>query len=379
MKILGITKLYILSLALPLFYDCADGKKEEAKPQIFKEAGLPSQINHKKVFKMPLYKIYPDTLTKEQRDSAKISEAYKSVYSCVDTIAASGKPVAKIYPDTIAQGNTAFIKIKSKQPLNKPYFVYDYGSGSKKFPIFKTNDSIYTGLIATTPNTAAGEKMIILGDEEKKLSGAVKLWVKKAVFGYDHISTTTSVSNLTASADENHIIGMALKTESDTAYFGTPPFQIPVDGRYKTAYGKKRIENGFCNENYFHKGIDISAPEGTKILPVQSGKVLVAQQFNLNGGTVIIDHGFGMTSAYLHMSKINVKEGQKVGLKDIIGEVGSTGHSTGPHLHFGLYINGVGVNPVGQWLNPTSLKKVKKAASAKAVKILKNTARAIKK
>lgn len=293
-----------------------------------------------------------------QKESDCIAQKYDSLTLSINKVDASKAPVAQFYPNTVNQGDVAFLKIKSHKKLQKPYFTISPDSNPAKIPIYKTNDSIYSGYMGTTPNTKSGAYQVIIRDEATNFSDTIKLWVKSKIFGKAKLTTSPAVSKLTATPEENKIIGAALRTKSDTMYFSRPPFQTPVKGLYRTPYGKQRIENGVLKPDYFHKGIDISAPAGTPVLPTQSGKVLVARpDFKLNGGTVIIDHGHGLTSAYLHLSAVNVKEGQIVGLKDVIGKVGSTGHSSGPHLHFGLYMNGQAINPVGDWLNSISLKK----------------------
>jgi murein DD-endopeptidase MepM/ murein hydrolase activator NlpD len=100
----------------------------------------------------------------------------------------------------------------------------------------------------------------------------------------------------------------------------------------------------------YHKGVDLRAPYGAPIHAVTGGIVkIAAPKFRLHGGTVGIDHGQGLSSIYIHMSKVLVKQGQEVHKGDVIGLIGSTGFATGPHLHWGLYAGGVPVNP-DQWV-----------------------------
>jgi murein DD-endopeptidase MepM/ murein hydrolase activator NlpD len=86
-----------------------------------------------------------------------------------------------------------------------------------------------------------------------------------------------------------------------------------------------------------HMGVDIAAPTGTPIKAPEVGIVTLAEKnFFMTGGTVMIDHGYGLSTVYFHMSKLNVSLGQKVAQGQIIGLVGATGRATGPHLHWGL-------------------------------------------
>jgi murein DD-endopeptidase MepM/ murein hydrolase activator NlpD len=96
-----------------------------------------------------------------------------------------------------------------------------------------------------------------------------------------------------------------------------------------------------------HTGVDIPAPSGTPIRAAADGMVLSAGPRGGYGNTVIIDHGSSMATLYAHQSDINVAPGQTVQAGDVIGEVGSTGLSTGPHLHFEVRIGGTPVDPLG--------------------------------
>lgn len=95
-----------------------------------------------------------------------------------------------------------------------------------------------------------------------------------------------------------------------------------------------------------HTGMDIGAAYGTNVLAANDGKVIVAQWNNAYGNYVVIDHGGGYTTLYAHNSKLNVSVGQKVTRGQVIAKVGSTGFSTGPHLHFEIMINGATVDPL---------------------------------
>ncbi len=109
----------------------------------------------------------------------------------------------------------------------------------------------------------------------------------------------------------------------------------PYGWRIHPVYGDKR----------FHYGIDLSASSGTPIVAVRDGKVSIATYSSSAGYYVNIDHGDGFMTRYLHMTHYIVSPGQKVSAGQVIGYVGSTGTSTGPHLHFGIYYNGAAVNP----------------------------------
>jgi len=121
-------------------------------------------------------------------------------------------------------------------------------------------------------------------------------------------------------------------------------FFLPVKyPEISTPFGAKRVING--KRRSIHWGVDFKAPKGTPVYSSLSGKVVLAKELFYTGKTVIIDHGLCLYTLYAHLSKIKVKESQNVKGGEIIGEVGSTGRSTGPHLHFGIYLCGERADP----------------------------------
>jgi murein DD-endopeptidase MepM/ murein hydrolase activator NlpD len=126
---------------------------------------------------------------------------------------------------------------------------------------------------------------------------------------------------------------------------GYTPTVWPVDGKLESGFGGRR--NPFGGGSYeFHSGQDIDAPMGAPVIAGASGKVSFAGWQNGYGQLVVIDHGGGLTTRYGHLSKIDVTEGQPVDRSEYLGRVGSTGRSTGPHLHYEVRINDEPVNPL---------------------------------
>ena len=112
-------------------------------------------------------------------------------------------------------------------------------------------------------------------------------------------------------------------------------FTWPVTGPISGVYGSQRILNGKPRRP--HMGVDIARPEGTPVRAPADGIVTLAEpDMFFSGGTVFIDHGLGLSTSYLHLSKILVKVGQRVKRGQVIGRIGATGRATGPHLHWGM-------------------------------------------
>lgn len=122
------------------------------------------------------------------------------------------------------------------------------------------------------------------------------------------------------------------------------PFIWPVEGRISGVFGSRRILNGIPKRP--HYGLDIAAPRGTEIVAPADGVVSLNQaDLFYTGVTVMLDHGHGLSTLYIHMSKSSVQLGQRVRQGDVIGAVGKTGRATGPHLHWGMSLFGTRLDP----------------------------------
>ena len=142
---------------------------------------------------------------------------------------------------------------------------------------------------------------------------------------------------------ERNQLRAARRIISPDALF-TSGFAWPVTGRISGVYGSQRILNGKPRRPHF--GVDIAAPKGTPIVAMADGRVvLIHQDMFFTGKTVMIDHGLGVGSIYIHMDGIEVKKGAVVRRGQRIGRVGMTGRATGPHLHWGLTWRGLSLDP----------------------------------
>ncbi len=123
------------------------------------------------------------------------------------------------------------------------------------------------------------------------------------------------------------------------------PFIWPVQGRISGRFGNARVYNGQPGAG--HSGMDIAAPGGTPVKAPAAGVVtFAAPDLYLTGGTLLLDHGFGVSSNFLHLSRIDVKVGDRIAQGQVIGAVGATGRATGPHLHWGMNWFDVRIDPL---------------------------------
>ena len=144
-------------------------------------------------------------------------------------------------------------------------------------------------------------------------------------------------------AIERRKVGAAFRMISPRKLWAGP-FMIPTTARRSSPYGVQSIYNETMHG--WHRGTDFAAPLGSPVRAANHGVVRLAEEIPLSGNAVLIDHGLGVFTTYMHMSSITVRAGQRVRKGDLVGTVGSTGVATGPHLHWGLRVNGLYVDPL---------------------------------
>ncbi len=125
--------------------------------------------------------------------------------------------------------------------------------------------------------------------------------------------------------------------------WGASGFAVPVVGRISSGFGWRNVS---VNGNRYHGGLDLAAPTGTQVKAARSGVVTLAGWWGTYGNVVVLDHGDGSETRYAHLSAVAVRVGQALRQGDVLGQVGSTGASTGPHLHFEVRFDGRAVDPL---------------------------------
>lgn len=212
----------------------------------------------------------------------------------------------------------------------------------RTFPHQKGETAFHRALISIPADMALGTFTIKCGDSSEKVK------VVAGGFGVQSIRLPKGKDNFAASPGEEAAVDGAKATVSNKQYWDGK-FLRPVQSRISSTFGLRRRVNGKLLTDYFHSGLDFAAATGTPVKAVQRGKVILARHgWKLHGNTICIDHGLGVISFYIHLSKVLVKEGDIVDAGQKIGAVGSTGRANGPHLHFSIYVNKDATNP-GDW------------------------------
>jgi len=149
----------------------------------------------------------------------------------------------------------------------------------------------------------------------------------------------------------NHERITKLSQQSPAQFLWNGPFLQLSNSKVESFFADRRtyVHEGKAVDQQDHVGFDLSVVQHNPIEAANDGKVVLAEYFGIYGNAVVIDHGAGLMSLYGHMSEISVKPGQMVKRKEIVGKSGATGLAAGDHLHFGLFLHGVPVNPTEWW------------------------------
>ncbi|WP_233487248.1 peptidoglycan DD-metalloendopeptidase family protein [Candidatus Thioglobus autotrophicus] len=209
------------------------------------------------------------------------------------------------------------------------------------------NDTHWQALIGIPLLAKTGDKQLTIKDFSTR---QITFKVGEHAYQEQHITLSgknkkyvnPNLSHMDRIKQERPILSKARKTFSD-ASIQESAFMRPVPGVTTSPFGFKRFYNGQARRP--HTGLDYAGETGANIKASASGKVIISDEFFFNGNTVFIDHGQGLISVYIHLNKRLVEAGQIVKQGDIIGTIGQTGRATGPHLHFGIYLNQTVINP----------------------------------
>ncbi len=250
-----------------------------------------------------------------------------------------GAQVVELTPEHVHNGET--LKIAVHGAARKARLA------GQTVELFPQEDGSRFGLMPIPVLKKPGIYYLELLNENGTMVDSRPIRVENAHYPKQNIVISRKIASLKPSPGEQETVGAFRKAVSPVRYW-REPFEPPVPGCLTSLFGVRRLHNGRPTGD-FHAGVDQRGAAGTPIHPIAAGVVKIVQKWNLRGGTVAVDHGQGVESIYLHMESFAAKEGDHVGTSDVLGYIGSTGRSTGPHVHWSLYVNGVPVNP-GQWM-----------------------------
>lgn len=219
--------------------------------------------------------------------------------------------------------------------------------GDREVRLFVQPDGKRLGLMPISVQDQPGASELAVFPVDDKTPQTFHFVIRKTVFPTQNVKLSPEIEGLHSTQEEMELL-KAFKENLSIKRAWQEPLASPVSGCMTSPFGVKRLHNGKPTGEY-HGGVDQRTPEGEPIRAVAAGTVTFAKQFNVLGNAVGIDHGQGLESMYLHMSRLVVVPGAIVERGDILGYAGSTGRSTGPHLHWVLYVNAVNVNPA-QWI-----------------------------
>ncbi|MCP2726888.1 M23 family metallopeptidase [Limnofasciculus baicalensis] len=266
--------------------------------------------------------------------------------SVVAGIIISPNPVqalqVQVTPANPQLGETLSVVVQTDTTQQQP----TVSMGKQTYPTFPLSTNRYRAFIPTTPLDKPGTLQIqVTGDGERKTLGVP---LANRSFPTQRIRLSGSGSQDATEIELRRVD--EFKKLVTPQKFWNGAFLKPSNASVSTIYGIRRYYNGVFAQDYYHRGVDYAGATGSPVVAPAAGRVSlvgrVAEGFRVHGNTVGIDHGQGVLSIMLHLSRIDVKEGDLVQAGQRIGTVGSTGASTGPHLHWGLYVNGISVDPV---------------------------------
>jgi len=244
-------------------------------------------------------------------------------------------------------------KIKSMEPLAgvKATFL------GREITLREQGDNIWEGITAIGQDAAAGPQTIVL--KVSYTDGKVNEYTKTIQIESEPEKTRSVLleSALDLKKRKMMYLNQQKEEELDQLFSHSTenqkwnwPFILPAEGRVSMPFHTTLILDK--DKRIPHEGVDLSMPEGTPVNASSTGKVILVEESTVRGNMVVIDHGGGIFTGYMHLSQVSVTRGQEVEQGEVIGLSGSTGISTGPHLHWFLNINGVYCDPMKLFEQP---------------------------
>lgn len=254
----------------------------------------------------------------------------------------------EIGAQTVENGKTTIVKFENQKGIVYEKAVLD----DKEYKIlqnpFNVNESYLLVPINYYTKPSQKKMVVHLKKNNQHAIESVDIHIESANYPTEELQVSSSKINLSAEDQkrankEYHEAMQIYNTVTPISYISSE-FIVPLSSKITSAFGRARTYNGSLKS--YHGGTDFRAATGVPIVASNDGVVVIAKDRFYAGGSVIIDHGHGVYTSYFHLSAIDVKKGDRVQKSQIIGLAGATGRVTGPHLHFGIRVNGEQIDPL---------------------------------
>ncbi len=253
-----------------------------------------------------------------------------------------------VSPESPAQGQTLQIRVT----LDRAATLYGDWDG-QPITFLYTSPTEAWAVMPVPPWNATGERYLFVeavAPEGQRSYQQVPVTVLETPFEIQYIDVPPEQAELLATglrpAEDRYLRAVLENFTPEVLWSG--PFLLPAEGFRTSPFGARRSYQGGPATGY-HGGIDLAAPEGTAIYAAAAGVVVMAEPVFVRGNLVILDHGAGVHTLYFHLSQLNVTVGQRVTSGELLGLMGTTGLSTGSHLHWEVRIGDLFVDP-DEWL-----------------------------
>ncbi len=254
-----------------------------------------------------------------------------------------------ISPQPVTQGHTMVLSLRTRMPIQCKITYLDH-----TVPCYQAGEDTYYALLGVSALATPGKYplQVSLSAEDRIVSFNMDVQLVAGNYGYQFIDPPVSLSGLLdPELMDNEWDYLKpwrdLRTKDRMWTYPLHAPLVPIPS-ISADYGDRRSYGGMF-EGY-HSGIDYRASTGTPVLAPSAGQVVLTEQLAARGTMVLVDHGWGVVTGYWHLSSVEVNNGDKVAAGQILGRVGNTGLSTGSHLHWEVWVNGVAVDG-RQWLN----------------------------
>ncbi|MBN1483837.1 MAG: M23 family metallopeptidase [Chloroflexia bacterium] len=251
----------------------------------------------------------------------------------------------QVEPQRLLPGQPLWVRLESSLPLST-----NASLGSTAVRLFAQEPHTYSALLGFSVWTPAQTQTlaITVNDDlgrQRVLSASIQVLPTEYPVEYIHLLPGRGelLAPEITEAEWARVEPIFLSVTEERLWAGS--FITPTHGRLSSLFGTRRSYNG-GPVNSYHSGVDISNVTGTLILAPQGGRVVLAERLRVRGGTIILDHGWGVHSAYLHLSEILVQEGELVEQGQVIAHMGASGLVTGPHLHWEIRLGLIPVDPL---------------------------------